>query len=111
MRPRRSEPNLWLPIASMMQCRIYGRSVIDELRIQAPLSRERKPSTPATPGRSALRGMSAPEAYPFAPEERPLFPGSPYSPQHTRAHRIGYEAIAVLDGVLRPRLWATPWSR
>jgi len=34
--------------------------------------------------------------YEFAPEERPLFPGSPYSPAHPTHHRLAYAAIAVL---------------
>jgi len=38
-------------------------------------------------------------AYEFAPEERPLFPGSPYSPQHPRSHRLGYAAIAVVMAI------------
>ena len=43
----------------------------------------RPPSPPATP-------------YEFAPEERPLFPGSPYSPAHPSHHRLAYVGIAVL---------------
>lgn len=43
-----------------------------------------------------MSGESSSSAYPFLPEERPLFPGGPYSPLHTRAHRIAYAAIAVL---------------
>jgi MFS family permease len=35
-------------------------------------------------------------AYEFAPEERPLFPGSPYSPKHPLSHRLGYAAIGLL---------------
>jgi len=38
-------------------------------------------------------------AYEFAPEERPLFPGSPYSPQHPRLRRLGYAAIAVVMAI------------
>lgn len=34
--------------------------------------------------------------YEFAPEERPLFPGSPYSPAHATRRRIAYAAVAVL---------------
>ena len=35
-------------------------------------------------------------AYEFAPEERPLFPGSPYSPRHPLSHRLAYAAIGLL---------------
>lgn len=38
-------------------------------------------------------------AYEFAPEERPLFPGSPYSPPHTAQRRLLYAAVGVLTGV------------
>ena len=34
--------------------------------------------------------------YVFRPEERPTFPGSPYSPTHSLTHRLGYAAIALL---------------
>ena len=34
--------------------------------------------------------------YEFAPDERPLFPGSPYSPHHSTGHRIAYALVAVL---------------
>jgi len=39
------------------------------------------------------------EPYAFAPEERPLFPGSPYSPIHTPQRRILYGCAGVLTGV------------
>ena len=42
---------------------------------------------------------SAVSPYPFAPEERPLFPGSPYSPPHPLPRRIAYAAVGVLTGV------------
>ncbi|MBU1375072.1 MAG: MFS transporter [Alphaproteobacteria bacterium] len=47
--------------------------------------------------------MSRPEPgsdYVFAPEERPLFPGSPYSPRHTTQRRIGYALVAVLMAIV-----------
>jgi MFS family permease len=34
--------------------------------------------------------------YDFAPSERPVFPGSPFSPSHPLARRLGYVAIALL---------------
>ncbi|MBX3486035.1 MFS transporter [Phenylobacterium sp.] len=37
--------------------------------------------------------------YEFAPEERPMFPGSPYSPQHTLGRRLAYAGMAILTGV------------
>jgi MFS family permease len=40
-----------------------------------------------------------PEPYPFAPAERPLFPGSPYSPAHPLHRRIGYMAVALICGI------------
>lgn len=43
-----------------------------------------------------MRPPSAAPPYEFAPEERPLFPGSPYSPHHPLGRRIGYGLIAVL---------------
>jgi hypothetical protein len=36
----------------------------------------------------------------FLPEERPLFPGSPYTPAHPTARRIGYLCSAVAVGIL-----------
>ncbi|WP_293902407.1 MFS transporter [Phenylobacterium sp.] len=39
-------------------------------------------------------------AYEFAPEERPLFPGSPYSPAHPLSHKLGYGAIALLMAIV-----------
>jgi MFS family permease len=36
----------------------------------------------------------------FLPEERPLFPGSPYTPAHPEARRIGYLCSAVAVGIL-----------
>lgn len=38
-------------------------------------------------------------AYEFAPEEQPLFPGSPYSPSHTIQRRILYGCVGVLTAV------------
>lgn len=38
-------------------------------------------------------------AYEFAPEEQPLFPGSPYSPPHTIQRRILYGCVGVLTAV------------
>ena len=38
-------------------------------------------------------------SYQFAPEERPVFPGSPFTPRHPGLRRIGYAAIAALAGV------------
>lgn len=37
--------------------------------------------------------------YKFAPEERPLLPGSPFSPAHRPARRIAYAFAALLTGV------------
>jgi hypothetical protein len=34
--------------------------------------------------------------YQFAPEERPVFPGAPYSPRHTPAHRALYALSALV---------------
>lgn len=39
---------------------------------------------------------SPPPSYAFAPEEQPLFPGSPYSPRHATGRRIGYAVVAVI---------------
>ncbi len=38
-------------------------------------------------------------AYEFAPSERPLFPGSPFSPHHSVRRRVLYAAMALLTGV------------
>lgn len=38
-------------------------------------------------------------AYSFPPSERPAFPGSPASPRHPLARRLGYLAVALLVGV------------
>lgn len=46
-----------------------------------------------------MSSAAAPEAYTFAPHERPLFPGSPYSPSHPTGRRIGYALIAILTGI------------
>jgi hypothetical protein len=46
-----------------------------------------------------MASAAAPESYAFAPNERPLFPGSPYSPSHPGWRRVGYALIAVLTGV------------
>lgn len=37
--------------------------------------------------------------YKFAPEERPLLPGSPFSPAHRPARRVAYAFAALLTGV------------
>lgn len=42
------------------------------------------------------RTPAAPSPYDYAPEERPLFPGSPYSPMHTGRRRIAYLLVAVM---------------
>lgn len=34
--------------------------------------------------------------YPYSPEERPIFPGSPYSPRHTRRRRAIYALSALV---------------
>jgi hypothetical protein len=39
------------------------------------------------------------DAYPFSAEERPLFPGSPYSPSHPPLRRIAYAGVGLLTGV------------
>lgn len=41
--------------------------------------------------------MSA-EAYAFAPEERPVIPGSPYTPALSTRRRVAYFAVALLTG-------------
>ncbi len=38
-------------------------------------------------------------AYPFAPEERPLFPGSPYSPAHPLWRRLAYAGLGLITGI------------
>jgi hypothetical protein len=38
----------------------------------------------------------AAQPYQFGPDERPLFPGSPYSPHHPPLRRVGYGLVAVL---------------
>jgi len=43
--------------------------------------------------------MPAGDAYPFTAEERPLFPGSPYSPPHPMPRRLAYAGVGVLTGV------------
>lgn len=40
--------------------------------------------------------MAPPHVYEFKPHERPFLPGSPATPDHPRARRIGYAAIGVL---------------
>jgi hypothetical protein len=42
---------------------------------------------------------SAPAEYIFAPHERPLMPGSPYSPMHPPLRRAGYAVTALLVGL------------
>jgi hypothetical protein len=34
--------------------------------------------------------------YRFSPDERPLLPGAPYTPRHTRARRIAYAVVGVV---------------
>ncbi|QJU60334.1 MFS transporter [Sphingomonas sp. AP4-R1] len=46
-----------------------------------------------------MASAAAPESYAFAPEERPVFPGSPYSPTHPPLRRVGYALIALLTGI------------
>jgi len=43
--------------------------------------------------------MAAGESYPFTAEERPLFPGSPFSPSHPPRRRVLYAAVGVLTGL------------
>ncbi len=38
-------------------------------------------------------------AYPFAPSERPLFPGSPFAPNHSPGRKIAYACTGVLIGL------------
>ncbi|MBB3695160.1 MFS transporter [Sphingomonas sp. BK580] len=42
---------------------------------------------------------AAPVSYSFAPSERPLFLGSPYTPPHPLGRRVAYALIAVLTGI------------
>ncbi|HUN98155.1 MAG TPA: MFS transporter [Bradyrhizobium sp.] len=46
-------------------------------------------------------GTSASSAgeYQFAPSERPAFPGSPFSPSHTRERRIAYCIVGIVVGI------------
>jgi len=37
--------------------------------------------------------------YQFGPQERPLFPGSPFSPMHTTRRRVVYACTAVCTGI------------
>lgn len=46
-----------------------------------------------------MASAAAPESYAFAPNERPLFPGSPYAPSHPFWRRVGYALIALLTGI------------
>ncbi|WP_340313646.1 MFS transporter [Rhizorhabdus argentea] len=39
------------------------------------------------------------DAFVFAPEERPSFPGAPYTPPHPGWRRAGYATIGLLSGV------------
>lgn len=41
-------------------------------------------------------GDTAAAPYDYAADERPIMPGSPYSPRHTPRRRVGYAAVAVL---------------
>lgn len=47
---------------------------------------------------AGLMGARAQAAgsYRFSPEERPVFPGAPYSPRHPASHRIVYAASALV---------------
>lgn len=42
---------------------------------------------------------AAVDPYPFAPHERPTFPGSPFTPSHPAKRRVGYAAIALAAGL------------
>ena len=35
---------------------------------------------------------------PFRPEERPMFPGSPYAPTHAPWRRIGFASVGLILG-------------
>ncbi|UZK66310.1 MFS transporter [Sphingomonas sp. M1-B02] len=48
--------------------------------------------------RFILQPASVPR--PFRPEERPLFPGSPYSPLHPPARRVLFAVAGILFGVI-----------
>src|ERR1700759_22194 len=37
--------------------------------------------------------------YQFAPQERPLIPGGPFTPSHPLARRLGYGAIGIVTGI------------
>src|SRR5258706_11137701 len=38
--------------------------------------------------------------HPLAPEERPLFPGSPFAPAHSAWRRVAYGATALLIAIV-----------
>ena len=46
-----------------------------------------------------MRPPPAAPPYAFGPDERPLFPGSPYSPHHPLARRVGYGLVAVVTAL------------
>jgi hypothetical protein len=48
---------------------------------------------------SAVEVIEAPAPYRFEPQDRPAFPGSPYSPPLTLRMRIAYGSVSVLSGV------------
>ena len=37
--------------------------------------------------------------YVFGPDERPLFPGGPFAPRHSKARKAGYVAAALVSGI------------
>src|ERR1700754_3763358 len=37
--------------------------------------------------------------YQFAPHERPMFPGSPFSPAHSLGRRVAYACTALCTGI------------
>lgn len=39
------------------------------------------------------------QTYAFAPEERPTFPGSPFTPAHPGRRRIGYATVGLIAGI------------
>src|SRR5437868_6267835 len=43
--------------------------------------------------------VNAATDYAFAPSERPMFPGSPYSPAHTTRRRLLYLATGMIIGM------------
>ncbi|HWU55305.1 MAG TPA: hypothetical protein VN175_07375 [Rhizomicrobium sp.] len=43
--------------------------------------------------------MGAAGQYQFAPEERPLIPGGPFTPSHPLPRRLGYGAIGIVIGI------------